>query len=222
MDYFWLIAALLLAFVDWFAVARKLKPLEYIAKPGVMVALLLWLVTNGGTAGPILWFAIGVFHSMIGDIFLMLPRVRLIPGIIAFAIAHLAYLGGFFPSVPPIAPVGLLFFLLVTAAAVALYPRIAAGLERSGQTKLKTPVLIYTIIISLMLLAALFTLVRPEWNPSAAWLAATGALLFFISDSLLAWNRFVAPLPFGKLPEISAYHLGQILLSLGAGLQYLS
>ena len=51
--------------------------------------------------------------------------------------------------------------------------------------------------------------------PDAA-LIALGAILFFTSDALLAWNRFVAPIARGKMLVIVAYHLGQMLLILGA------
>jgi uncharacterized membrane protein YhhN len=43
-----------------------------------------------------------------------------------------------------------------------------------------------------------------------------GAVLFFVSDSLLAWNRFVTPLPRGSLLVIVAYHVGQMALIAGA------
>lgn len=221
MSYTWILIALVLAALDWIAVARRAKPLEYAAKPGVMLALLLWLAANGGLQGALLWFALGILFSLAGDVFLMLPRVRFIPGLVAFLLAHLAYTAGFTPDLPPLNLPALIVALLIAGVAGSVYPRIAAGLERSGRAGLKTPVFLYTVVISLMLLAALYTLIRPEWGPLPALAASAGALLFYLSDTLLAWNRFVAPLRFGKLPEIIAYHTGQILLVLGAGLHYL-
>jgi uncharacterized membrane protein YhhN len=44
---------------------------------------------------------------------------------------------------------------------------------------------------------------------SGEWLAVVGALLFFASDSLIAWNRFVVPLPWAPTAIIVTYHLGQ-------------
>jgi uncharacterized membrane protein YhhN len=46
-------------------------------------------------------------------------------------------------------------------------------------------------------------------------------LLFFISDTTLAYNKFVAPLPNGRVIVMITYHLGQILIVLGAALRFL-
>ena len=47
-------------------------------------------------------------------------------------------------------------------------------------------------------------------------LALAGAVLFYASDGLIAWNRFVRPLPSAQVPVIVTYHLGQagLVLSL--------
>jgi hypothetical protein len=42
-----------------------------------------------------------------------------------------------------------------------------------------------------------------------------------VSDSFLAWNKFVAPLPYGRLRVIVSYHVGQVLIVLGAALHFL-
>jgi uncharacterized membrane protein YhhN len=59
------------------------------------------------------------------------------------------------------------------------------------------------------------------WQTVPALLVSAGALLFFISDALLAWNKFVIPLRQGRFISIIPYHLGQILLTIGAALHYL-
>ena len=50
---------------------------------------------------------------------------------------------------------------------------------------------------------------------SDALTTALGAILFFTSDALLAWNRFIVPLTHGKMLVIIAYHLGQLALIFG-------
>jgi uncharacterized membrane protein YhhN len=52
-------------------------------------------------------------------------------------------------------------------------------------------------------------------------LVSAGALLFFISDTMLAWNKFVQRLKYGPLAVIVTYHIGQILIAVGAVLHYL-
>ncbi len=86
--------AVLFAILDWIAVARKWQIVEYIAKPAVMVCLIAWLVMNSGMTVPLLWFTIGLAFSLAGDVFLMLPKERFIPGLISFLLAHIAYIIG--------------------------------------------------------------------------------------------------------------------------------
>jgi uncharacterized membrane protein YhhN len=221
MSYTLILIALIIAVLDWISVARQWKTLEYFAKPGVMLALLAWLWSVGGLHGQLLWFAAGLVFSMTGDIFLMLPKEQFVAGLVAFLLAHIAYVLGFNSTFPPVNPVTIILVILVGLVVARLYLSISRGLVASGNEKLKLPVLVYSIVISLMLLSALFTLVRPEWSSSTALMVSCGALLFFLSDASLAWNKFVQPIRYGKLIVIVTYHVGQILIILGAAIQYL-
>lgn len=216
MTYTFLIVALIIAVLDWIAVAKQWTRAGYLTKPGVMLALLVWLWQAGGFNGHLIWFAAGLLFSLAGDVFLMLPREQFIAGLVSFLLAHLAYLAGFNASLPPASLASLAVALLVGLTAGQLYHRLSVAIETSGHKKLKTPVLVYSAVISLMLVAALLTLVRAEWLAGPALIASSGALLFFLSDALLAWNRFVTPLPYGRLRVRITYHLGQALIMLGA------
>jgi uncharacterized membrane protein YhhN len=69
------------------------------------------------------------------------------------------------------------------------------------------PVAGYVAVIATMLLFAL---------ASGRVLAGVGALLFVGSDSLIAWDRFVRPVPGARVAIMVTYHLGQagLVLSL--------
>jgi len=220
MSFTFLLLSLLIALLDWLAVARHWKPLEFVAKPGVMLALLAWLYSTTELRGQSAWFALGLVFSLLGDVFLMLPREQFIAGLVAFLLAHLAYLIGFNPTFPPINLASLILAVLVGATVTRVYRLIVAGLLTSGQGHLKIPVLVYSAVISLMLLSALYTLVRPEWSEGAAWLASSGAMLFFLSDTILAWNKFVHPLSNGRLLTMITYHLGQALIVVSVTYQF--
>ena len=110
--------------------------------------------------------------------------------------------------------------LIIAITAIQIYRRISAGLEASQNPSFKLPVMLYIIIISLMLFSAILTLLRPEWNFLSALFAALGALLFFLSDAFLGWDKFVSRLRHGNLLVIVNYHLGQTLIILGAALHY--
>jgi uncharacterized membrane protein YhhN len=216
------ILAVILALVDWMAVARSDKRLEYFAKPGVMLALLAALVFGNGFQGPLLWFGLGVIFSLAGDVFLMLRRERFMAGLVAFLLAHISYLVGLTSSLPQISLAGGIVTLLVGLTGLQLYRSIHSGLNRSHKENMKLPVMVYAIFISLMLLAALLTLVTANevWLPAAALLVSAGALFFYLSDTFLAWNRFVQPLKHARLRVIVLYHLGQAMLILGALLNF--
>jgi len=151
----------------------------------------------------------------------MLPKEQFVAGLVAFLLAHIAYIVGFNATFPPVNLVTLILAIMVGLVVVRLYRSISRGLVASGNEMLKLPVLVYSIVISLMLLSALITLVRPEWSSSSALMVSCGALLFFLSDASLAWNKFVRPIRYGKLIVIVTYHLGQIFIILGATLHYL-
>ncbi len=216
-----LVIALIIAVIDWIAIARGWRKVEYFAKPGVMIALLAWMWQIGGFQGRLAWFSTGLLLSMVGDILLMLPRERFIPGLVFFLLAHVAYLLGFNTAPPPLTVAGLILVILVVITSGQVGRRILAGLARAGQHKLKIPIIIYAAVISLMLISALVTLTRREWAILPAFLASGGALLFYLSDTFLAWNRFVDPLPYGRLRVMVSYHLGQALIVLGAALRFL-
>ena len=162
--------ALLFALLDWIAVARGWKVVEYIAKPAVMVCLIAWLGVNGGWSGALLWFTAGLVFSMAGDVFLMLPKERFVAGLVSFLLAHVAYVIGLNTTPLPMTVVTIIILVIVGLVSTRLFLRISQGLAATGNSKLKIPVLAYTIVISLMLFSALLAFVRPSWSPGAALL----------------------------------------------------
>ena len=216
----------MIAAIDWLAVARGWKPVEYIAKPAVMLALLGWVALQSAAARawppPLSWFALGLCLSLLGDVLLMLPARLFLAGLVAFLFAHLAYIAGFSIGGLPLGLGTLALAVPMAGAAAWLTWRVAKGLAARGAHKLQAPVAGYSLVLSLMVMAALTTLIRSDWARVPAVLVAAGAVLFFASDGLLAWNRFVAPLRHGSLLVIVAYHLGQIALIAGVTMHLLA
>jgi uncharacterized membrane protein YhhN len=66
----------------------------------------------------------------------------------------------------------------------------------------------------------MLTLYRDDWKSSASGLACLGAILFYFSDIVLAWNKFVKPVKNGRVINMIAYHMGQIVLITGVVLQF--
>jgi uncharacterized membrane protein YhhN len=214
-------AALLLAIGDWVAITKNWRTAEYILKPAVMVTILAWLGLEGGFSGWMIWFTLGIFFSLVGDILLLLPRIQFVVGLTAYCIAQVVYTIGFTPSLPPLSPASLVLALMTALPATTIYLRVSFGLRRSGQTRLLLPSLVYTISIGLMTLSALLTLLRHEWLPGQALLVSAGALLYFLSGAILLINKYVTPIKHGQAANAASYHLGQILIVVGVSLHFL-
>jgi len=221
MNFNLLYLAMGIAALNWLASAKDWKTLVYITKPGTMLVLLAWLWQASHFQGSIMWFALGLIFSLAGDIFLMLPQEKFIAGLISFLLGHIAYTIGLLPKLPGFNLATLLVMLMVSITAFALYHRITANLVISGQQKMKAPILIYTLAIGMMVTAALLTMVMNNWNTWASLTVSGGALLFLISDSWLAWDRFVGPLKNRNLRVMMTYHLGQIGLVVGAVMNFI-
>jgi len=197
-----LAAASLAAVTDWYAVGAGRHRLEYAAKPAVMVALIgvaVFLHPADPTERSL--FVVALAFGLLTDVFLMLPRDLFLAGLGAALVEHLAYIAGFRTRELHIG-------WLVVAAAVALlsaaliYPPIHRALQRQ-QPRLVVPVIAYLAVFVVMVASA---------GGTGSLVALAGALLFLYSDAILAWNRFVKPLPYGRLVNIVPYHVGEALL----------
>lgn len=190
---------------DWVAVARRDKRLEYLCKPLTMAFLIGVAATVDVDASNVrTWFIVALALSLLGDVFLMLPRDAFIPGLVSFLLGHVAFIVGMWAD-----GVGFLAFALgLTLAAVAVLVvggRIIRAVRTSDQPDMGTPVGAYMTVISLMLASAIGT-----EEP----LAIGGAALFFCSDALIAWERFVKPRAWHRLAIIVTYHVAQAGLTL--------
>lgn len=205
------------ALIDWIAVARSNRRLEYFAKPAVMLILIFGLILYGEILpSPIGWlFLAGLGFSLLGDVFLMLPANRFIPGLLAFLAAHLLYVVAFNQGGPVVSPASAAFALLVAGIAVPILVRIRRALLLAGRAKLWPPVAVYGVVLAATLWSTWCTTLRPEWPWAGALLAAIGGGLFFVSDALNAWERFVDRFTASRLLVMVSYHLAQYLMAAG-------
>jgi uncharacterized membrane protein YhhN len=163
---------------------------------------------------------IGLTFSLAGDILLIPydnPKAFL-AGLVAFLMAHVAYIIAFiylqFGILDEINVAGELvtaIVLLIIGANVYRY--LAPGLG-----DMRMPVIAYIIVISFMVFCAVgIALVHPGPAMQPA-LIATGASLFYVSDAILAANKFRmgGNMPHYKVWNLSAYYSGQLLIALSA------
>jgi uncharacterized membrane protein YhhN len=217
-----LMLVLAVAVVDWIAVAKGWRKVELVAKPWTLAGLFLIFALFGRFSSlPLIFFGAGLLLSLAGDVFLMLSERWFVAGLASFLLAHVAYIIGFNLPLPDISPawsVSIAIVLALTAGRVLR--RIIAGLREKGLQRLVGPVALYGTVITVTMLSGLLTLFRPDWDATASLLAVLGAFLFYFSDLILAWNKFVTPIKNGRSINMAAYHLGQIALAAGALIQF--
>lgn len=210
------ILALVFAALEAWALYKQWTRVEWLAKPAVMVCLFIWLVSAVGWEGAALWFGLGILFSLAGDILLMLSLERFfLWGLVSFLIAHILYIVGFNLPMPGLSAWSVILAVLIGWGGARVLRRIVSAALEKGQTRMRLPIVVYGLVISLMLLSAMLKLNDLSWGAGAALLVSFGAFLFYLSDVILAWNKFVAPIQHGRIFNIAAYHLGQIALIAG-------
>ncbi len=220
MNYLWIIALMFAALESW-ALWKSLSKLEYIAKPAVMLVLLLWLWTTAASRAALVWFGLGIIFSLLGDVLLMFSLERMfLPGLVAFLLAHIAYVIGFNIPLPELSAWALGMAFIIAIGGGRIIRRILSALDGKSQSRMRMPIIVYSLVISVMLLSAMIKLTDISWGANAALLVTVGAFLFYLSDIILAWNKFVTPIQHGRIYNIAAYHLGQIALIAGVIAQF--
>ncbi|HKI11152.1 MAG TPA: lysoplasmalogenase [Candidatus Acidoferrum sp.] len=152
-----------------------------------------------------LWITIGLMFSLAGDVLLLTPDHFFLLGLSAFLLTHIAYLIAFTRDTlfPARRGVWILYLLFAACCNFLLFSRLPAGL--------RFPVAVYSVFLVSMAAQAMGRSIL--LRTSAARLAAVGALLFVLSDGLLAFDRFYALLRFAPLLILVPYYAAQWLIA---------
>ena len=205
------LCAAALAIGDWLAVRGRYFHLEYLLKPATLV-LLIWAAASSDLPGTKPWVLAALALSLVGDVALMFSSDEpggvdrlFLGGLTAFLVAHVCYIGAF--AVHGVRGsyvlVGTVIAVVVAGAAL---PRIVIAARRIGGWTLVAPLGGYATVLGVMVALAVGT---------ASRLTALGGLLFLASDTVLAWDRLVAPVRRGPVTVAVTYHLAQLCLVLG-------
>lgn len=200
----------IIAVLDWWAVADRQadrlgrsdgglnrRDIERWAKPAVMVFLIIAAVLIPAESDWIRWWiVIGLAFGLVGDVLLF--QDRFIPGVAAFLIGHVAYIVALVPIEHPM-PAVILGLVIVGAFAVSLGRCIVRGAWR------QSPLLGGIVVAYMVTIGAVVVLAVGSWST----VAGIAALLFMVSDTLLAWARFVGSAPGGRVMVMVTYQLAQ-------------
>ncbi len=199
-----IIVILTAGFAIAFMFTIHLRPytLTYLVKslPIFLLSLLIFLNIKNSKGKLI---SLGLFFSGIGDIVLDYPAKGLfVFGIIAFTIAHLFYISVFLRNIKftkKAFAVILLLLIYSTILGTLLYPKLG---------DMAIPIFTYLGIILIMAGSAAL-------GNNNHYLLILGAVLFIISDSLIAIGRFITPITYSSHWIMSTYYIAQILIVLG-------
>ena len=194
-----------LAILNWIAVASTNKILEYVSKPSATIAFLLTAVFLDVNHSSSWWLRLAALvFCLAGDVFLMLPRNAFIPGLASFAVGQILFTASFLAAgiEMPLLLVGL---IVLVPMAFVLARRFLGALRHRGMNELVVPVSVYLVVISAMAVMSI---------ASGSWLAVAGAVIFVVSDSLIAETRFVQPKQWHSVGIMVTYHLALAGLTL--------
>ena len=171
-----------------------------------VLCLGLWLLPRRNANAR--WITIGLLLSAIGDFCLEWASSWFLAGLIAFLLAHLAYLTAY---VHLVRRARLILLVPVAAFGMASFRALEPALGN-----MTIPVALYTTVICCMLWRAWALVGERPNEPGKAWLAALGATSFAVSDTLVAWNRFVEPSTTLALALMLLYWGGQWAIAASA------
>jgi len=183
--------------------------LYLIFRPLTMAVIIGLVVEAGKSAPPAYRIAVGagLVASFVGDLFMMLRRKRFAPGLAAFLVAQACYTVAFLSGMRIRIAAG-------PALAILAYGAVLFVILNPGLKRMRVPVIFYILAISAMALAALERSIQA--GSPAALAACAGALLFLVSDSVLAVDRFVRPFRAAQAIILSTYFAAQGLIALSA------
>ncbi|KAJ2856121.1 hypothetical protein J3B02_001786 [Coemansia erecta] len=175
---------------------------EFILKPAATIFISLPVFCNKNR----LVFS-GLLFSVIGDCLLMLPYEEFfILGLLAFLVAHISYAWGFSQHKSVSRSGGILwtsvpYGIFASTMLALLMPGIMA---REGFV-VQIGVVVYAVAIAFMAYKA--TVTRKS-------LLVFGTILFCISDSILAWNRFVQSYEWCEYAVMVTYYAAQLCIAI--------
>ena len=147
----------------------------------------------------------GLVLSLLGDVALMFPEKWFTAGLAAFLCAQVLYILAFKPGLTHPLPVAV--FLPFVLYGLLMYFLLAPGLG-----PMKPPVFVYIAAITTMAGFAAGRFVG--LGGTKPLLAFAGAVLFLISDSVLAYDRFAKKLGPARILVLATYFPAQLLIAL--------
>ena len=179
----------------------------YLTKPLIMISIMVFyfLQTQNRQNFQDKLMLIAFFFSLLGDTFLMIKSEKFFMfGLGSFLITHLFYIFIFSRN-------RLKNNVLIRIAFLIFSGIMLLILKDNVNKSLLIPIIIYMITITIMAISAS----ERKTNPDSYRLILLGAIVFVLSDTLIAIDKFVVPVPFQTFLIMGTYVLAQYLICVG-------
>ncbi|KAI8325694.1 YhhN-like protein [Martensiomyces pterosporus] len=177
------------------AVVNEWTTVKYVLKPTTTL-LIAWPTLHG----PSRTIFYGLLLSTLGDIFLMIPREDMfVPGLLSFLLAHILYIYSFDSQLKlswTAIPLGLFSATMMRA----LYPGVA-----NEDVVVQAGVAVYLLVITTMAYKA---------SLSGNSTLIVGTLFFCVSDSILAWDKFLTSYFWCEFAVMFTYYAAQLCVAM--------
>jgi uncharacterized membrane protein YhhN len=192
-----------------------IKSQIYVLKPASTLLVIAVALLSLGDPTRNMTYSVGILVGLAlcfgGDLALMFQdrRKPFMLGLVLFLLGHIAYTVAF-SMLGRTSGWVLLTTLLLLVAGLGFYRLIAANLG-----SMRIPIVLYFLVISLMVIQATSLLASPVISDVQAAMIIGGAILFYISDVMLAANRFWHPWKYNRT-SLAFYYGGQLLIAMAA------
>ncbi|HCE55170.1 MAG: lysoplasmalogenase [Lutibacter sp.] len=200
-----LFAFILVSVLDLLGIIFKIESLLYVFKPFVMLALLFLYTSSVSDINK--WYSTALIFSFFGDVFLMYSgQLPFKIGLISFLIAHILFIRIVTQHIKKVS------FLSILTAVIpfAVFLSLLIYTIKDSLGELLVPVIIYGFTISMFGVVSLINYVETK-SAKSIWMLI-GAIVFMISDTLLAINKFYLPKEIFGVLIMGTYIIAQYLI----------
>lgn len=190
----------------------KIDYLNFYLKPLLVPSLIFYVVSTPRFSGKGI-LILSLFMSTLGDILLLFSDINelfFISGLISFLITHVIYIHLFFTKSKKLNSYK---WVYGSIALLSIYLFYFLSTMWDNLKTLKIPVTVYALVISIMLFVAIQLVASKSLRRGGYVLL--GALLFVISDSLLAWSKFHQDIAHSSFWVMSTYLFAQYFIVTG-------
>ncbi|MFA5299575.1 MAG: lysoplasmalogenase [Lutibacter sp.] len=195
----------LASMMDIIGLTFSIPTLIYIFKPLIILSLLLLYVFSSPKKQK--WYVFALIFSFLGDVFLMFSgELFFIAGLVSFLIAHVLFIK---IVIYRIENINFFKIILSSILFLTLFGLLIFTLKESLHEMLG-PVIVYGLTISTFGAVSLIDFLNTKSKKSLLMLF--GAVIFMISDSILAINKFYSPAHVFEVTVMATYVLAQYFI----------